>query len=233
MAPKPTTPSGFWAYLVRRWNEGCTMGKQLLAEIRPLGYTGSLTHLQRLLNSWRRAHFAAAIGVPVPAATAAPSEPTTHIVPPIVAAALCIKPRGLLTEAQAEKVDKLKAQSSEFAMMRQLAMRFRGIFRGSDTAPLDRWLSDAATSGIHGMRQFAATLRQDLAAVRNAICEPWSTDEIDQFFLSSCANLLWPTSDRAAKSGVRDASPAAQLSQSLLLCGTRRRPRAPFGPGFR
>jgi hypothetical protein len=106
--------------------------------------TGSLTHLQRLLNSWRRAHFAAAIGVPVPAAAAAPSEPATPIVPPIVAAALCIKPRGLLTEAQAEKVDKLKAQSSQFAMMRQLAMRFRGIFRGSDTEPLDRWLSDAA-----------------------------------------------------------------------------------------
>jgi hypothetical protein len=51
MAPKPTTPSGFASYLARRWNEGCTMGKQLLAEIRPLGYTGSLTHLQRLLNS--------------------------------------------------------------------------------------------------------------------------------------------------------------------------------------
>src|SRR5271169_284766 len=93
MAPKSTTPSGFAAYLARRWNEGCTMGRQLLAEIRPLGYTGSLTHLQRLLNSWRRAHFAAAIGVPVPAAAAAPSEPATHIVPPIVAAALCIKPR--------------------------------------------------------------------------------------------------------------------------------------------
>ena len=90
MAPKPTTPSGFSAYLARRWNEGCTMGKQLLAEIRPLGYTGSLTHLQRLLNSWRRAHFAAAIGIPVPQATAALHEPAAHAVPPIVAAALCI-----------------------------------------------------------------------------------------------------------------------------------------------
>ena len=41
MAPKPTAPSGFSAYLARRWTKGCTMGKQLLAEIRPLGYTGS------------------------------------------------------------------------------------------------------------------------------------------------------------------------------------------------
>jgi len=47
------------------------MGKQLLAEIRPLGYTGSLTHLQRRLNNWRKAYFAAAIGVPVPEAAVA------------------------------------------------------------------------------------------------------------------------------------------------------------------
>ena len=29
------------------------------------------------------------------------------------------------------------------------------------------------------MRQFAATLRQDLAAVRNAICEPWSSGQTE------------------------------------------------------
>jgi hypothetical protein len=179
MAPKPTTPSGFTSYLARRWNEGCTMGKQLLAEIRSLGYKGSLTHLQRLLNSWRKAHFAAAIGVPVPEATAALDEPAASTVPPIVAAALCIKPRGLLTDAQAEKVEKLKEESDEFATVRQLAMRFRGIFKGSDTESLDRWLSDATSSGIHGMRQFALTLRQDLAAVRNAISEPWSNGQTE------------------------------------------------------
>jgi Transposase len=179
MAPKPTTPSGFASYLARRWTEGCTMGKQLLAEIRPLGYTGSLTHLQRLLNSWRKAHFAAAIGIPVPEATAALDEPAACTVPPIVAAALCIKPRGLLTEAQAEKVDKLKEESDEFATMRQLATCFRGILKGSDTEPMDRWLSDATSSGIYGMRQFALTLRQDLAAVRNAISEPWSNGQTE------------------------------------------------------
>jgi hypothetical protein len=179
MAPKPTTPSGFGAYLVRRWNEGCTMGKQLLAEIRPLGYTGSLTHLQRLLSGWRRAHFAAAIGMPTPQATAALQEPAAPTVPPIVAAALCIKPRGLLTVAQAAKVDGLKKVSSDFATMRQLAMRFRGLLSRRDPEPLDRWLSEAASSGIHGMRRFAATLRQDLAAVRNAISEPWSNGQTE------------------------------------------------------
>jgi transposase len=179
MAPKSTTPSGFRDYLARRWMEGCTIGRELLAEIRPLGYTGSLTHLQRLLRTWRRAHFAAAIGAPQPEAAGAFDNAVMRVAPPIVAAALCIKPRGLLSAAQAIKVDMLKATSSELATMRQLAMRFRGILRGSDTGPLDGWLSDAARSGIHCMRQFASTLRQDLVAVQNAIREPWSNGQTE------------------------------------------------------
>lgn len=106
-------------------------------------------------------------------------DPAAHAVLPIVAAALCIKPRGMLTEAQAAKVDRLKEGSAEFAAMRQLAMRFRGLLEGSDAAPLDHWLSDAAGSGIDTIRQFAATLRQDLAAVRNAITEPWSNGQAE------------------------------------------------------
>jgi transposase len=100
-------------------------------------------------------------------------------VPPIVASALCIKPRGLLTKAQCEKVDDLKAASTEFAAMRILAMRFRGILRGGDIELLDTWLSDAASSSTHAMRQFAATLRRDLGAIRNAILEPWSNGQTE------------------------------------------------------
>jgi hypothetical protein len=51
----------------------------------------------------------------------------------IVAAALCIKPRGLLTEAQAAKIDAFKSTSLDFVTMRGLAMRFRGILLGNDT----------------------------------------------------------------------------------------------------
>jgi hypothetical protein len=84
------------------------MGRQLLAEIRPLGYKGSLTHLRRLLNSWRCAHFAASVGVAVPEQSIAAGDPSRLTVPPILAAALCIKPRGLLSDEQAAKVDRLK-----------------------------------------------------------------------------------------------------------------------------
>jgi transposase len=174
MAPKPTTPNRFRKYLARRWAEGCTFGRQLLAEIRPLGYTGSLTHLQRLLRTWRQAHFAALAGAPLPPASVLPQTISC-----VVAAALCIKPRGLLTAPQAEKVDLLKCSSPDFATMRQLVMRFRGILRGRDTDKLSTWLDDARASGIHCLRQFALKARQNLAAVRNAVTERWSNGQTE------------------------------------------------------
>jgi transposase len=43
---------------------------------------------------------------------------------------------------------------------------------------LDIWLDDATSSGIHGMRQFAIMMRRDIAAMRDAICEPWSNGQV-------------------------------------------------------
>jgi transposase len=125
---------------------------------------------------------------------------------------LCMKPRPMLTPRQVTKVQATKDASPDFVAMRAFAMRFRGIMRSGDTDKLTTWIDDVLGSGIYAMQKFGKSLRQDLDAVRNAMTEPWSTDEIDQLFLASCANLLSPTSDRAAKSRVGDASSAAQLS---------------------
>jgi hypothetical protein len=174
MAPKSTTPTAFEDHLARRWAAGCTTGRLLLSEIRSLGYTGSLSHLQRLLAKWRRA------GATTPTSVVSEiSVPATVRIPPNVAAALCMKPRGLLTAHQADTVDRLKGACPEFATMRQLAMRFRGILRSGDIKKFDGWLRDAHASGLYGMRRFVRTLRQDLAAVQNAITEPWSNGQTE------------------------------------------------------
>jgi transposase-like protein len=179
MAAKTTTPETFRAHLARRWSEGCTMGSMLLAEIKLLGYTGSFTHLQRLLCKWRQAHFAAMAGAPAQQAAIALKNRLPPEVAPIAAAALRIKPRGLLTEPQAAAVDALKMRSPDFAKMRQLAMRFRGILRAGQDDRLDAWLHDALESKVHRMRRFAITLQQDIVAVRNAINEPWSNGQTE------------------------------------------------------
>jgi transposase len=104
---------------------------------------------------------------------------TGWAISPIVGAALCIKPRGLLTPRQAVKVAALKSASPDFVAMRGLAMRFRGVLRSKDVKRLDKWLDDAQRSGIYGMQRFARTLSSDIQAVRNAVAEPWSNGQTE------------------------------------------------------
>jgi transposase len=99
------------------------------------------------------------------------------LISPIVAAALCVKPRGLLSETA--KVDALKSFWPDFAAMRQLAMRFRGLLRSKRVAKLGVWLKDAHQSGLYAMQRLARTLRGDIDAVRNAITERWSNGQTE------------------------------------------------------
>jgi transposase len=176
MAPKRNTPGGFQSHLAQRWAEGCTSGRALLLEIKELGYTGSLSHLGRFLTVWRRTGRPTA----AEATTSYLVDPANgHSVSPIVAAALCVKPRGMLTPTQEATVDAFKANSREFAAMRALAMRFRSLLRGGDVEKLTVWLHDAQHSVLYGIRRFAQTLTLDLAAVRNAITERWSNGQVE------------------------------------------------------
>ena len=186
MDPKACTPGFHEAFLARRWNEGVTAGRSLFADIRQRGYTGSYSHLARFLAPWRNA------GKPLDAAAARHFTASDHEVAtptldpmtgrkisPLTAAALCVKPRGQMTPRQIVNVDALKAASGEFTTMRQLAMRFRGLFRGGSAATLDNWLIDARRCGIHAMQRFAMTIRHDISAVRNAVLEPWSNGQTE------------------------------------------------------
>ena len=189
-APKPCSPHHFLDYLSRRWAEGCVRGRQLFHEIKLRGYTGSFSHLERLLAKWRGAADAKAspgvVGEPkmepkptMETASRVVDPATGWTITPIVAASLCIKPQGLLTPNQAAKVEALKSASPEFTAMRQLAMRFRGILRGRDIEKLGVWVDDAQRSGIYAMQRFARTVRRDLDAITNAVTEEWSNGQTE------------------------------------------------------
>jgi len=51
---KPSSPLYFQDFLARRWAEGDKVGRRLFHDIRHRGYTGSRSHLERLLSEWRR-----------------------------------------------------------------------------------------------------------------------------------------------------------------------------------
>jgi transposase len=178
-APKMTSPRYFEEYLLRRWTEGCVRGRHLFKEIKTRSYTGSFSNLERLLAKWRNPKRKVARPAP-PDPKTPPIDPATgRSISPIVAAALCVKPRGTLTSAQAATVDALKSECPDFAEMRRLAMRFRGILRSENADKLSPWLTDAKRSGLYAMQGFARTLRRDIDAVRNAITEKWSNGQTE------------------------------------------------------
>jgi len=176
MAPKPCSPAFYADYLARQWADGNRNGRGLFAEIKGLGYTGCFSYLARFLSPWRRQ------GQPIPSAqtltceapVAAPGAISRPAMSPLVAAALCIKPRPLLTARQAQEVDALKRFSPVFAEMRRFAMRFRGVLRSGTVKKLDRWIKDARRSGIDAINRFARRLARDIEAVRCAVTTLWS-----------------------------------------------------------
>jgi len=85
----------------------------------------------------------------------------------------------MLTSDQARKVDALKQASPDFAAMRSLAMRFRGLFRSRDVSGLQDWLDDARDTHIYAMRRFARAIRRDIDAVRNAVELSWSNGQTE------------------------------------------------------
>ena len=179
-ALKRTSPWYFEEFLRQSWKDGIRTGSALFRLIRERGYEGSQTHLQRLLAGWRRAEQQAS-GPKVKHEILKPvRDPETgHAISPVIAAALCIKPRGKLTSDQARKVDALKAGSPAFATMRGLAMRFNGILRGRQADPLPAWIDDAIETDLAPIVRFARTLNRDFDAVKNAIEMPWSNGQAE------------------------------------------------------
>ena len=177
---KPSSPLYFQEFLARRWAEGDKVGRRLFHDIRHRGYTGSRSHLERLLSEWRRVERPERSQRSEPKKEDRAIDPATGWqISPVVAAALCMQPTRMLNHSQAAKVAALKKASPSFVVMRRLAMRFRALLRGADPGKLGSWLNDAHRSGIHGLQQFARTLTRDIDAVRNAIAEPWSSGQAE------------------------------------------------------
>jgi transposase len=180
-ALKPTSPRYFETFLAQCWKDGNRCGRHLFHDVKQRGYSGSFANLERLLGAWRRAEREQADDIQAPALNLDPvRDPDTgHAISPVVSAALCIKPRNLLTDRQARKVDALKQGSDAFAEMRRLAMRFNGILRGKNSAPLDAWIDDAIDSELISIMRFARVLRRDIDAVNNAVELPWSNGQAE------------------------------------------------------
>ena len=155
----------------------------------------------RLLAKWRNPRHKATRPVPTVPSVQLIDPATGRLISPIVAAAPCIKPRGLLTANQAAKVDALKRGWPEFAAMRQLAMRFWGVLKSKSVNCAGVWTNGVQRSDLYAMQRFCPRIAN--GHQRHAECDHIALEQrpngrTDQSPKSSQTNDVWP--DRARTS---------------------------------
>ncbi len=159
-------------YLLERWRQGCRDARALWREIATLGYPGSYGPVVRVIRQFR---VAGTTGQPVVA-------PSDGLTPPQAVGLLLMRPGERMPEQEAA-TQQLRALPPDIATALTSLDRFATLIRARGDAGqerrLDRWLADAATSGLPELAAFAVKLRQDLAAVRAGLTLPWSQGQVE------------------------------------------------------
>jgi transposase len=165
---RPHALDPFRAYLAERWAAGVHNAQALYIELRARGFRGSPSALRQYLRPWRRGG-----GAPERSSGRPPS--------PKKLAILLTKEPQALTEAEAEVVRAAEGASAEVAEARRLVLGFRGHLGSKDASALGAWIREAAASPVNELRNFAASLMRDRAAVVAAVCLPWSNGPVEGF----------------------------------------------------
>jgi len=167
------------AYLLERWNAGCHTAIQLFQEIQARGYAGSYRRVTAYVSRIRQAQ-----GIPprrqarrqrLPVVAEPVSEPLT----PRRATWLVLRRAEHRTEAEAQQLAQLHAQSAEVAEAIDLAQDFTHLVRQRQPEALDAWLARASTSALEAVRRFTSGLRDDYAAVKAGVTLPWSSGPVE------------------------------------------------------
>ncbi len=183
-APRPgrarrITP--YLPYLRERWEAGEHRPATLWSEIRARGFPGSWRRVQEQLAVWRRqarrsAADGGAAGVP-PAAL--PALPRGQRRAPRQVAAWLARGADALTPTQDAYVTALEEASPAIRSTRPLAQGFARLIRTRDATGLVSWLTQAEACDVPEVRDFAAGIRRDQAAVQAALDYAWSSGQVE------------------------------------------------------
>jgi transposase len=169
----------YQASLLERWNAGCHTAIQLFQAIQARGYAGSYRRVTASVSRIRQAQ-----GVPprrqgrrqiLPVVAEPVSQPLT----PRRATWLVLRRAEQRTEAEAQQLTQLHAQSAEVAEAIDLAQDCTHLVRQRQPEHLDPWLERASTSALEAVRRFANGLRDDYAAVKAGVTLPWSSGPVE------------------------------------------------------
>ena len=177
---RPTLLDPYRPYLASRVAEGYWNDMELWRELRERGYTGSYS---AVCNAVARIHRDARADGPKLHAVAIGVK--TMGVPSLQRACAWLlgsKECGFTEpEPQDRKrfVEALCRIEPAIEEARGLAQRFLGFIHRKDLAGFDGWLPRVQACGVPELRRFAATLKEDLSAVRAAFCSPWSNGQVE------------------------------------------------------
>ena len=149
-------------YLLRRLAEGCTNQTLLWQEIIAQGFVGT----RSLVAKWIRAH---RNGLPAPADAPGPTLPGAQRLAWLVLQA----DDDDVAEDDRALWDRLR-QHEGLAWVQGAVARFAAMVRGRQVDAFDPWVADCRAGPVPELRNFAASLEKDGAAVRAALTLPWS-----------------------------------------------------------
>src|SRR5213076_1369006 len=107
------------------------------------------------------------------------AEPVSQPLTPRRATWLVLRREAKRTEAEAQQLTQLHAQSAAVAEAIDLAQDFTTLVRQRQPEDLDPWLQRATTSAVDAMRRFATGLSEDYAAVKAGVTLHWSTGPVE------------------------------------------------------
>jgi transposase len=107
------------------------------------------------------------------------AEPVSQPLTPRRATWLVLRRQEQRTEAEAQQLAQLHAQSAEVAEAIDLAQDLTHLVRQRQPEHLDPWLERASTSALEALRRFTSGLRDDYAAVKAGVTLPWSSGPVE------------------------------------------------------
>ncbi|MFE2867143.1 ISL3 family transposase [Embleya sp. NPDC059259] len=155
----------YLGHLHQRWNEGCTDGAVLHAEIRDLGFRGGRRTVRRWLQPLRAA------GRPAPRVVEAPTVRQ-------VTRWLTRHPDSLAAE-ETLQLKRVLARSPELRYVSEAVREFVEMMRDRRGRELPDWIDRVAADGSPPLRGFAVNLRRDLDAVVAGPSLPWNSGPVE------------------------------------------------------
>jgi transposase len=145
------------------------------------------------------------------------AKPVSQPLTPRRATWLVLRRAENRTEAEAQQLAQLHAQSAEVAEAIDLAQDFTSLVRQRQPEHLEPWLERASTSALEAVRRFASGLRDDYAAVKAGVTLPWSSGPVEghinrlkmskrHMFGRACLDLLGRRFVRAPDEGQAQAA---------------------------